>query len=38
MVVACDEKIVLRKIVILEKELSDINFKRLKKSMIYIKN
>ena len=37
MVVTCDEKIVLTKIFTSEKELSDINFERLKKSAIYIK-
>ena len=36
MVITCDIKIMLRKIS--EKELSDTNFARLKKALIYIKN
>ena len=37
MVIVCDEKILLEKILILEEELSNINFERLKKALIYIK-
>ena len=35
MVISCDQKIMLRKIVVLEKELSDINFERLKMTLMY---
>ena len=38
MVITCDKKIMLRKILVFEKELSDINFERLKKALIYIKD
>ena len=38
MVITSDEKVILRKIMVSEKELSDINFKRLEKALVYIKN
>ena len=37
MVITCDEKIILEKILVSEKELNDINFERLKKALTYIK-
>ena len=37
MVITCDEKIVLEKILVFEKELNDINFERLKKALTCIK-
>ena len=38
MVITRDEKIMLKKLLVSEKELSDINCERLKKALIYIKN
>ena len=38
MVIRCDEKLTLEKILISEKELSDINFERSKNALEYIKN
>ena len=38
MVITCDEKIMRRKILVSERELSAINFKRLEKALMYIKN
>ena len=38
MLVTCDEKLLIRKILIYEKKLSDVKFERLKKVLIYIKN
>ena len=37
MVVTCAEKTMLRKLLLSENELSNINFERLKKGLIYIK-
>ena len=38
MVITCDEKIMLKEILLSEKGLSDINFERLKNVLVYIKN
>ena len=38
MVTTCGENIMLRKILVSEKELSDINFKRFEKSLVYMQN
>ena len=38
MQITCDEKIMLRKILVSEKNLSDINFERLEKSLVHMKN
>ena len=37
MVITCGAKIILKKILISEKELRDINFERLKNALVYIK-
>ena len=37
MVITFDEKIILERILVSEKELNDINFERLKKALTYIK-
>ena len=37
MAITCDEKIMLERILVSEKDLSDINFQRLKKAWAYIK-
>ena len=38
MVATCNKKIMLKIILVSEKELSDINFERLKKALVYINN
>lgn len=38
MVATCNKKIMLRIILVSEKELSDINFERLKQALVYINN
>ena len=38
MIIICDQKIMLRKILVSEEELTDINSERLKKALIYVKN
>ena len=38
MVITCDEKKVFKKILVSEKELSDVNFEWLKKTLRYIEN
>ena len=38
MVMTSDEKIMLEKILLSEKKLGEINFKRLKNALVYIKN
>ena len=38
MVIKCDQKIMLEKTLVSEKELSDINFERLKNVLVYLKN
>lgn len=37
MVITCGAKVILKKILISEKELRDINFERLKHALVYIK-
>ena len=37
MVITCDKKIVLKEILVSEKELSDINFERLKNVLAHVK-
>ena len=37
MVITCDEKIMLEKMLVSEKKLSDINFERLINALAYIK-
>ena len=38
MIITGNEKIMLEKILVSEKELSDINFQRMKNTLVYIKN
>ena len=38
MILTCDKRIMLTKSLVSEKELGDINYKRLKKALIWIKN
>ena len=38
MIIICDKKIILRKILVSKEGLSDINSERLKKALIYVKN
>ena len=38
MIIICDQKIMLRKILVSVEELTDINSERLKKALIYVKN
>ena len=38
MIITGNEKIMLEKILVSEKELSDINFQRMKNTLMYIKN
>ena len=38
MLIACDEKIIFKQMLVIEKECTDINFERLKNALVYIKS